>query len=73
MFIIINQYDPRPENEAKRMLANLERGKQKVTCDCGSVIARREMCKHIKSQKHKNWIEANPNNTFDYGAIVYLH
>jgi hypothetical protein len=29
------------------------RGKEKIECECGSLISRNSICEHLKSQKHK--------------------
>ena len=31
--------------------------KQKITCECGSVITRQMRTRHAKSIKHKNYID----------------
>jgi len=34
---------------------NKEKLKEKVECECGSVVCRRLLTRHKKSQKHQNW------------------
>jgi hypothetical protein len=35
---------------------NYEKAKEKVTCDCGRIVSKRNLSKHEKSQKHLNWL-----------------
>lgn len=54
-------------NKARPIISEIERrkgrwkwrenkGRQKIKCECGAVICKREIARHIKSEKHKCFI-----------------
>jgi len=43
----------------KNISDNKEKTNEKMTCDCGSVIFKRNYKRHLTSKKHKNWIKNN--------------
>jgi len=48
------------EYYAKNKEAIAEKNKQKITCECGSVVRYGEKARHAKSIKHKNYIKHLP-------------
>ena len=44
------------QREKKYREKNKEKLNQKITCECGSIIVKRHLSDHIKSNKHKDYI-----------------
>ena len=42
---------------------------EKITCGCGSTIAKPCFKTHEKSQKHRDWIESERNEQFSSADI----
>jgi len=40
-------------------LNNKDKRKQKITCECGSILQISNNPRHIRSEKHKRWVENN--------------
>jgi len=43
----------------KNKLKIAEKGKLKMTCECGSVFRKSDKARHLKSKKHKNFVNSN--------------
>lgn len=44
------------KKQKERYHKNKEKRKEKITCECGSIIAKYSKAGHVKSKKHKNYI-----------------
>ena len=59
----------RADNKDKLREQNLQYRKQNniiCTCVCGSLVHKLNMCKHIKTEKHKQFIEAMKMTTLEH-------
>lgn len=51
--------DKRREYFKKYYEKNKEKLNSKTTCACGTVVAERNLARHLKTRTHQNWIEHN--------------
>ena len=38
-----------------------EKYSKEITCECGSILAHNNMFRHLKTQKHQNYLSLLPN------------
>lgn len=56
----LNEYGKKYRDENKEKIS--EKNKEKITCECGSILRKREISIHIKTIKHKNYLKEQLGN-----------
>ena len=50
------------QNNKDKWEQSNEKQRQQTTCDCGCMLQKKAMSKHLKSLKHQQWLNNNPKN-----------